>query len=231
MTCATSIGSLPPGSRGIDCNAHVSPAIAGKFRDAGYRFVMRYVRRAQPNSFDLTTGEVLGILNAGLGLGVVQHVAKPGWMPSASLGAQYGAVAAEEASAVGIPHGATLWCDLEEVDSAADASAVIGFCNSWYSRVLSIGYEPGLYVGYGAGLSADALYRKLRFTRYWSSYNLPRDSYPAVRGVCMPQLPYPPESKRVPEVPFQYDENLIVGDALGGFPTFLLPGTALARAA
>lgn len=230
-SCVPALGQLPKGARGIDANAHVSPAVAASFRDAGYSFIMRYVRRAQYNSFDVTAGEVLGILGAGMGVGIVQHVAKPGWMPSAKLGSEYGETAAREAEAAGIPHGATLWCDLEEVDSAADAAAVIGYVNAWTSRVLSIGFEPGLYVGYGCGLSADALYRKLRVTRYWSAYNLNRENFPAVRGVCMRQYPYPPESKRVPGVPFQYDENVVVGDLLGGAPTFLLPGQALARAA
>ena len=230
-SCVPALGQLPKGSRGIDCNAHVSPAVAASFRDAGYDFIMRYVRRAQYNSFDITAGEVLGILGAGMGLGIVQHVAKPGWMPSAKLGAQYGETAALEAQAAGIPHGATLWCDLEEVDSAADVSAVIGYCNAWASRVLSIGYEPGLYVGYGCGLSALALYWKLRFARFWAAYNLDRDNFPAVRGVCMRQYPYPKPEKRVPGVPFQYDENVVVGDLLGGSPIFLLPGQALARAA
>lgn len=223
MTCATSVGYLPPGSKGFDCNARVTPAVAGKFRDAGYRFVMRYVRRAQQNSFDLTAGEVLGILDAGIGVGIVQHVGKPGWMPTATLGAQYGEVAAMEAQAAGVPHGVTLWCDLEEVDPRADVRSVIGYCNAWYSRVLSIGYVPGLYVGYRSGLSAHDLYWKLRFALFWRAYNLDTDKVPLVRGVCMRQLPYPPPSNRVPDVPFQYDEDVIVGDQLGGSPKFLLP--------
>lgn len=217
------IGALPPGTRGFDCNVRLAPQQASAFYDAGYRFAVRYVRRAEVNNHDLTTGEVLGILGAGLGLMVVQHVAKPGWMPSASLGAQYGVTAGLEARAVGIPRGVTLWCDLEEVDSAADASSVIGYCNSWSSAVQAAGYSSGLYVGDGCGLSAQDLYWKLRFALFWGAFNINTDNIPAVRGLCMRQRPYPSEEKRVAGVPFEYDEDLIMGDALGGAPTFLLP--------
>jgi hypothetical protein len=219
----TSLGHLPNGTKGFDCNVRLSPAIARLFYHAGYRFAVRYVRRAQPNNHDLNAAEILGLLDAGLGLSVVQHVAPPGWMPSAMLGAQYGATAAEEAQAAGVPHGVTLWCDLEGVDHTADARAVIGFCNAWYARVLAIGYEPGLYVGDSCGLTATQLYYNLLFARYWRAYNLNEDQVPVVRGVCMRQRPFPAPAARVSGVRFEYDENVISADRFGDSPTLLLP--------
>jgi hypothetical protein len=218
-----SLGKLPPGTRGFDCNARVTPDAAKRMAAAGYRFAVRYVRRSQQHDYDINAGEILSLLNAGLGVMIVQHVALPGWMPSAALGAAYGGVAAGEAHAAGLPRGVTLWCDLEGVDPDADAVSVIGFCNAWYDRAKAAGYEPGLYVGDSCGLTAQQLYRNLRFGLYWSSYNLNADNVPAVRGVCMKQRAYPAPEKRVAGVPFEYDEDVITGDALGGSPTLLLP--------
>lgn len=217
------LGSLPDGSRGFDCNTTVTPMVAGNFAAAGYRFAVRYVRRVRRHAFDLTSGEILTILEAGLGLMVVQHVANEGWVPTPERGSNYGAVAAAEARSIGVPQGISLWCDLEGVQLETPADDVISYCNNWHREVLEAGYRPGLYVGWHPGLDAVQLYRKLRFDAYWSAYNLGRDNYPIRRGVQMRQFPYPPAGSRVPGVSFQYDVNVIHADALGGTPTLFLP--------
>lgn len=234
MTNSATVGTLPPGTKGFDCNVRLSASDVQAFVQRKHRFVMRYVRRAAANDHDLTTGEMLTILTGGLAVGVVQHVAPEGWNPRAienqrraastifGSGAAYGATAAEEARAVGLPKGAGVWCDLEGVAHQPDPANVILFCNNWHKAVTAAGYAPGLYVGYGAGLSSHDLYYKLRFTRYWSAYNLNSDSFPAVRNVQMKQLAYPPPAARVP-VGFEYDEDIIQRDALGDLPVFLLP--------
>jgi len=153
---------------------------------------------------------------------IVQHVAAPGWSPTKALGQSYGAVAASEAKTIGYPMGATLWCDLEGVSGSASPSEVIDFCNAWYDAAGQAGYYPGLYVGDSCGLTATELYRKLSFKAYWSAYNLNRDNIPAVRGVCMRQKPYPPRERRI-DCPFEYDEDFIAADSLGGTPTLALP--------
>lgn len=219
----THIGSLPAGTRGFDCNTTVGISIARKFVAAGFRFAVRYVRREQRHDFDITAGELAGLLEAGLGVMLVQHVAPPAWMPYAGLGHVYGTRAAEEAQLVGYPAGAVLWCDLEGVSARAEASDVIGYCNSWWRAVESAGYDPGLYVGDGPGLTGRELYHRLRFARYWAAYNLNRDQYPVVRGVQMQQRPYPGVDARVPGVPFQYDVDTIMRDARDSTPALLLP--------
>jgi hypothetical protein len=88
------LGSLPDGSKGFDANTRISTSIARLFYDAGYRFAVRYVRRASVNPNDITAGEMAGLLHAGLGLMLVQHVAQPGWHATAELGRQYGQTAA-----------------------------------------------------------------------------------------------------------------------------------------
>lgn len=218
----THLGSLPDGTKGFDANTRISNAIARLFYDAGYRFVVRYVRRASVNPNDITVGEMAGLLEAGLGLMLVQHVAQPGWHATAELGRQYGQTAALEATRVGYPKGGHLWCDLEEVDHATPSPFVIGYCNAWYDAVSFAGYRPGLYVGYGAKLTAEQLYRKLRFSSYWSAYNLNREDYPAVRGVMMRQRAIA-DLDRVEGCTFEFDVNVIKTDAKRGTPTLLLP--------
>jgi hypothetical protein len=219
----TSIGHLPPGSRGFDCNAKVSRADAARFYAAGYRFAVRYVRRATVNPQDITAGEIAGLLEAGLGVMLVQHFAGEGWHPTADMGRMYGTTAALDASRVGYPRGAQLWCDLEGVAAGTPPSVVIDYCNRWHESVQTAGFRPGLYVGYGARLTATQLFRALRFDRYWAAYNLNADQYPAVRGVCMRQHAFPLAKHRVPGVHFEYDVDDLGTDALGGSPTMLLP--------
>lgn len=207
--------TAPDGLRGFDVNGPVAPDTAVKFRTAGYRFAVRYVRRVEPHPFDITAHEAQNILTAGLGLMLVQHVGKEGWSPTGAMGGSYGATAAHEAIGVGYPRGCILWCDLEGVSSAVGAQDVVNFCNAWHDYVAAAGYEPGLYVGYGARLSAQQLYSALKFKRYWSAYNLNADSFPAVRSVQMKQGAYP-GPRAVPGVAFEYDTDVCQADKLGG---------------
>ncbi len=211
-------GTLEDGAWGFDCNATVSPKVAKRFKDAGYSFVVRYVRRSQHHDFDISASEMDGILEAGLGLMLVQHVAAPGWSPTKILGQSYGAIAGVEAHNIGYPSGATLWCDLEGVADSASPSEVIDYLNSWHEMAREMGYTPGLYVGDSCGLTATELYKRLRFKAYWSAFNLNKENVPSVRGTQMRQKPYPPRDRRI-DCPFEYDEDLIVTDKLGGTPT------------
>ena len=215
------IGTLPAGTKGFDCNTTVSQATARKFYDAGYRFVVRYVPRVVRASYDISAPELVDILLGGLAVMLVQHVANPRWKATMDLGTAYGRVAAQEARAAGYPRGCTLWCDLEE--ASGTHQDVIDYCNAWYDQVVAAGYEPGLYVGYGCVLSADELYKKLRFRRYWSAYNLDADRVPAVRGVQLRQLEYPAPVRRVPGILFEYDEDIIKADRFGDTPILLIP--------
>lgn len=215
------VGALPDGTRGIDCNEPINIAAAKRFYDAGYRFAVRYVPRVARSANDITAMEKTEILLGGLALMIVQHVALPKWPATEQLGTAYGSVAVREARAVGYPKGATLWCDLEETKGTHED--VIAYCNAWYDQVFFGGYEPGLYVGYSAVLTADELYRKLKFRRYWSAYNLDAPDFPAVRGVQMRQGAYPPPPQRVAGISYQYDTNVIKADHFGDSPILLIP--------
>jgi hypothetical protein len=98
------------------------------------------------------------------------------------------------------------------VASHVPPADVVLYCNNWFDQVKAHGYDPGIYVGYGAGLTADWLYRKLRFSRYWAAYNLNKDSVPAVRGVQMKQGAYPGP---IPGIKYKFDTDVCRADLKG----------------
>lgn len=211
------------GWRGFDANTRVLAGEAMAFAAHGYRFAVRYVRRDQPHSFDLTADELRDILGAGLALMVVQHVeSATSWTPSSEKGFRYGHVAAQSAHEAGYENGCTLWLDLEGVSSYTGAAVTIAYANSWFDVVKSAGYEPGIYIGWHCGLTAKQLYRDLKFSHYWGAYNLNADEAPAIRGLCMHQR----AAKRA-DIPagitYQIDTDLITADNLGGLPTLMVP--------
>ena len=215
--------TAPRGIRGFDANVTITADIASAFAAHGYRFCVRYVRRQTKHAHDLTAAEANTILDAGLALMAVQHVeSEEGWVPTLEKGASNGANAAEHVTTVGMPSGVTVWCDLEGVAVGTPAQDVIDYCNRWHSVVAGAGFVPGLYVGFHCGLNPNQLYRSLRFTHYWSSYNLNADEMPAVRGVQMRQAVRKPLD-HVPGFNFEFQTDRIGGDKLGGVPTLAGP--------
>lgn len=218
-----SVNFLPPGARGWDCNTPVTADVAQRFVAAKYTFALRYVWRDVRRATDLSVAEVLTILRAGLGLSVVQHYEGDAWTPTDAKGTAYGQTAVTACRSLGLLDGMTVWLDLESVSPSVTAEQIIRYVNHWADQVALGGFQPGLYGGYRCGLTPDQLYRRLKVARYMGSYNQNADEAPAVRGNCMKQLPYPVPANRVPGVPFEYDEDVVVGDAFGGSPNFLLP--------
>ena len=77
-------------------------AIAGLQKARGFSFCLRYVARGErEHANDLHEAEVRTILNAGLVLMPVQHVARAGWLPTKSLGTTYGRNAAAHVREMG----------------------------------------------------------------------------------------------------------------------------------
>ncbi len=152
---------------GFDCDALLSADLARQFFSQGYKFCLRYLSRAQAAQ-NLTAQEATGILNSGLALMPVQHARPPGWSPDASLGQADGQEASANAKAIDFPSGVSLWCDLEEVNTAAQAQDVIDYARAWYHAVSAAGYSPGLYVGAGTLLTGQQLFN-LPFRHYWRS--------------------------------------------------------------
>jgi hypothetical protein len=212
------------GLRGFDTDYVVSAGAAAAFREHGYKFCVRYVRRATANpARDLSAAEAQWILDAGLGLMVVQYFeSEKGWTPTGEKGANNGKIAAAESAKHGLPPGVTVWCDLEAVAPGTDAEQVIDYCNQWHREVAAEGYVPGLYVGWGCGLNPTQLYKSLRFSHYWGAYNLNSDQVPAVRNLQMKQK----VAKKADKVALHkhgIQTDTVRKDALGGLPTLVAP--------
>ena len=201
------------GAQGFDANTPISRARALALKQAGFAFAVRYLsRKATPPAGDLTRAEVAAILESGLALMAVQHVAAPGWTPSAVLGRDYGANAAAHAKAATLPRGTVVFLDLEEVDAKAVPADIIAYCNAWHGELLTAGYAPGLYVGSNCGLSPDQLYHRLKMTLYWKAGS----KVPAIpqRGYCMVQT----IRKNDVVAGVAIDRNLVTPDAFGATP-------------
>jgi len=215
--------TVPDGVQGFDANVTISASVARAFRSHGYRFCIRYVRREKHHPADVTADEAAALLDAGLGLMLVQYVeSESSWQPSANKGAANGTTAASEVEKLGVPAGVTVWCDLEGVDVATPAQAVIDYCNRWHAAVAEAGFVPGLYVGYHAGLNPTQLYRSLRFTHYWGAYNLNVDQAPIVRGLQMKQSERE-AADLVAGVKLAFQVDRVRADKLGGRPTLVGP--------
>ena len=215
------IVTAPDGVRGLDTTEHLEPNDIATFYDFGFRFCLRYVRRDPNDTSDISAQEAEDILGGGLGLMIVQRVeSETSWTPTADKGSKYGDAAQVLCGLSGIPAGVTVWCDLEAVAVGTPVTQVEDYCNNWHSAVAAAGYHPGLYVGEACGLNATQLYRNLRFTDYWSAYNLNSDEYPAVRGVQMRQLPSAPKP---PSIKYLIHVDMVQTDALGARPRLLAP--------
>ncbi|MES2442406.1 MAG: DUF1906 domain-containing protein [Pseudomonadota bacterium] len=210
----------PAGTLGFDCNTVLTIATAGAFKSAGFQYAIRYVPRtfvvtpstAQGN---LTAGEAEDILDAGLALMVVQHVASEGWVPSQSLGQSYGQYAVANAQTIGIPPGVCLWLDLEGVASGTAASTIADYCNAWFEVVAQAGYTQGLYVGANCGLTGSQIVA-LQCKYFWQSGS----TVPTLStGYCMVQT----ISSSYVLDGIAYDKDVTQADADGDTPFWLAP--------
>jgi hypothetical protein len=219
MALQGTVLNAPAGIRGFDANAVISASVARQFVDAGYQFCVRYVGRTQMASHDLTAAEAQTLLGAGLALMPVQHVEAGEWAASGSLGAEYGANAAQFVSAIGFPPGVNVWLDLESVSTSSAAADVTAYCNNWYDAVAGAGYTPGIYVGWQPMLTNGQLYSALKFKHYWGAYNV--DAVIPQRGWVMKQTPAHTQVAGI-----DHDDNVTHVDGLGGQVAWLAPAGA-----
>ena len=217
------IGTLPNGAKCFDANQPISAVSAKAFKAHAYLATIRYIRRATVHTYDLSVSEVAAIHGAGLGIGIVQHVAPDGWTPTPMDGTAYGTIAVHECMALSVPDGVTVWCDLEGVAPGTHHGDVIDFINNWDQMVRSAGYEPGVYVGFHCGLTPNELYHDLRPAHFWSAYTNNAGDGPAIRGFQMFQHSATP-TDLIPGFTVQnMDVDTVKSDAKGGTPTWWLP--------
>ena len=128
--------AAPPGLHGIDTNTVLDADHCRAAKARGFSFCLRYVSRGdREQANDLHEAEARTILNAGLALMPVQHVARAGWSPTQSLGTSYGRNAAAHVREIGFPPGVSVWLDLEGVKTSSTHATVIDYCNAWIAEV------------------------------------------------------------------------------------------------
>jgi hypothetical protein len=149
---------------GYDCVTQMDAVRAAGLKGAGMAFCVRYLG-------SITPSELAVILDAGLLVSLVTYADK--WTPEATVA---------ELTALDVPHGVTIWLDVESVNE--DAATVTSAINAWAAAVSAGGWQPGLYVGANQPLNAEELYQ-LNVVRYWRSMsNVPTPSC----GWCLMQL-------------------------------------------
>jgi hypothetical protein len=196
-------------SFGIDTVLELDTAACRFLAMHGYNFVVRYLG-------GLTPAELAKIMCSGLAMMPVTRSHKPGWVPSAELGDADGVASLCHLNGLGLAGlPSTVWLDFEQC--AGPASAAIDWANAWSLRLTRAGYEAGLYVGSGAGLSSEQLWKLPHFTRYWRSCSIVPE--PANRGFCMFQLK-PPNIQLAPGL--IVDVDVICEDWRGGKPKWVV---------
>jgi hypothetical protein len=208
------VASLPDGTVGFDITTPLNLISAKQFLNKGYGFVVRYIGRGDGSKtfIDITQEEAQAIVDAGLGLCVVQHPLANGWNPTGAKGQQFGAAAASIAGEAGLPVGTTIWLDLEGVAPATQTQDVINYSNQWYDEVSAVGFVPGVYIGANPGLSADQIYWDLSMKNYWRGGSSEESGVPA----DIPNRGYQMLQRITGAGTSEFDSDVIRTDNFGG---------------
>jgi Rv2525c-like, glycoside hydrolase-like domain len=210
--------AAPQGLHGIDSNTVLNDSHCRAVKARGFSFCLRYVSRGErEQAHDLHEAEARTILDAGLALMPVQHVARAGWSPTKSLGTTYGRNAAAYVSEIGFPPGVNVWLDLEGVKNSTSHAAVIDYCNAWISEVESTGFVPGVYIGARAILTGEEIFWRVRATllEVWQQgAGCPASGLPAHPKII--------KNDKIDGV--EIDRNLTVNDNFGQSVLWLAPG-------
>ena len=212
-----------PGLHGFDTNGVLGDASCRAAKARGFSFCLRYVSRGDRQSAsDLSEAEARTILNAGLALMPVQHVARDGWSPSKALGTVYGRNAAAHSLSIGFPPGMNVWLDLEGAKPSTSHRIVIDYCNAWFAEVASAGFAPGIYIGARAVLTSEEIFWRLQTTHFWRSGSkvpdIPHRGYQMIQKII--------KGDKIGSI--EIDRNLTVTDNFGQSVLWLSPKSAVA---
>lgn len=139
---------LPVGSRGVDTITPLTKEHCEFLKSAGYDFVVRYLG-------SLTPEEIVTIHDAGLVFACVTF--GKAWS---------GQQAVQHLSVLGIPRGASVFLDIEDVHSPK--ITLVGVVSNWASVIEGAGYVPGGYFGSLSLLDSDEQFA-LPLRLYWHS--------------------------------------------------------------
>jgi hypothetical protein len=159
-----------PACKIVDTAGKMTAALIQAVSAAGYTGIARYVPLPGVSAAkDIDAAELNSILEAGLGLLLVQHSRYPNWDPTQASGVKDAQSALQYAKAAGYPTNAHIFLDLEGVRVGTTSADMLAFANDWANTIVGVGYSAGCYVGYDVPLNADQLYYDLaKINSYWS---------------------------------------------------------------
>ena len=134
--------AAPPGVHGFDANSVLNRRICEVAKARGFEFCIRYVSRqdVQPVG-DLSDAEANVILDGGLALMVVQHVA-PELVTVASAGDQERKECGQACAADRFSGRRQRLADLEGAKTSTPQETMIAYCNAWFAEVEGAGLFP-----------------------------------------------------------------------------------------
>ena len=204
-----------PNVRGIDTIARITYEQALALYADGFRFAVRYLGH-------ISMAEVIDITSAKMALlFVAGYSRRPGWVPTASIGALDGGQAIEhlkELEAVGTSTYVDFEGPGEPLGIKQEKLDCLLYGNAAAHAIQQGGSPAGVYIGYGLPFTAIELYWSFAFTGYWKSLSMVPDV--AVRGYQMIQ--HGPANQSV--CGLTVDINTIQADNKGNVPQWLVQG-------
>jgi len=195
---------IPVGARLTDSVTLVTAPIALRLKDEGIDGCVQYLGSVTPEIAN-------GILNAGLGLLLVTYA-----------DAFDGKVAGARAKALRYPAGATVFLDIEGLETLHTETGLFeSEIDNWSKDVEAEGgFMPGIYTGVPQPLTSTELFLR-RPVRYWKGQGSLRDRFNALVepacGWCMTQM-YPTVVRGGIEVDF----NVVGADFEGRVPSWAI---------
>lgn len=157
--------------KGFKSNSRLTKEQAKLFYKTGYRFCLRgfYTVEGSKNQ-NICNEEMSDILDSGLSLMPVLHVNDSNWFPNVESACNQSYSVVNQAKALGLPAGTTIWCDLTGLSNRVRAQDMIIYCNYWYDAVIENGYIPGLFVNQHTPLTGNQIFSYINFRHYCRNY-------------------------------------------------------------
>lgn len=146
----------------VDTVEPISQAEVAALKAYGVKAVFRYLQ-------NLSAGELAMLTRAGLGVGLVGESRGPGWVPSATTGAQDAASHLALAKALGVPAGMVIFDDVEGPSTAAGEGPLLAHVDTYGAALKSGEKIAGVYVGDSCGLTSEEWQARPDVHRYWAS--------------------------------------------------------------
>jgi hypothetical protein len=203
-----------PGCRIVDTDNKMTAALVRQVLEQGFAGIVRYVPLPGVGAAaDIDAAELELILNAGLGIYLVQHSRFEGWDPTKASGQTDATTAIQFAKMAGYLPKAHIFLDLEGILVGAPAAGPTTFANDWADTIVAAGFQAGCYVGFDVPLSPQQLFDLHKVNSYWSDPGLRQV---ATRGFAVKQ------EAAIHIGGTSFDPDVVAPDELGDTPSWMI---------